>query len=269
MLKYFLLPVLLLFSITVSAQINLDSLKLELDKNYLSAMASNDWNAYTIKYLDKDSLTRFVLSFDSDGKVEEDIWSIALSSYEYDSLGRDIERRYYDINGKLYFSDWPPIIRITYHENGKVSAERYFDVDDKPIKKYAETQYDYDDQGNVLEIRIVDDKLHPMGDRSIHRFTYKNEGKTVLEAYFNEDGELFLDDNHGYTETTYITSKRDTVIGIRYLDAKKEPTMVEDYGGRSHCAVRYTYGMKAGFKKAERLDTKNKVIDVTWEEIFN
>lgn len=269
MKKNHLLPLFLFFTLGVNAQISLDSLKLELEKKYTSTKASNDWNAYTIKYLDGDSLTRFILSFDEEGQVEEDIWSIALSAYEYDSLGRGIERRYYGINGKLYFSDWPPIIRINYHQNGKKSAERYFDVDDKPLKKYAETQYDYDIYGNVIEERMVNDELLPMGARSIHRYEYKNDGKTVVDAFFNENGELFLDENHGYTETTYKTSKRDTVVELRYLDAKKEPTMVEDYGGRSHCAIRYTYGLKAGFKKAERLDTKNKVIDVTWEEIFN
>lgn len=97
-MKKHLSIIMLLFLIHQSGlcQINLDALKIEFEKIYIQERSGNDWNAYTIKYLNKDSLVRFVIPFNRKDEIEESIWGIALSEYKYDEKEREIERRYYN-----------------------------------------------------------------------------------------------------------------------------------------------------------------------------
>ena len=125
--------------IPVFAQtLNIDSLKKEL-VNYTQIKSSNQWNAYTIKYLNEDSLVVFEIPYNSAGEIDKDIWGLAFYYNKYDANGCPIEKRYYDVNGKLHFTDWPPVIKITYDDQGRKIRQDYFGEDEKRVgnKMYA------------------------------------------------------------------------------------------------------------------------------------
>ena len=264
--KNYLFPVfVVLCGFSSSAQMNLDSLKTELEKIYIQERGSNDWNAYIIKYLDSDSLSRYILSFNSDGEVEESIWSIALEAHQYDSLGRNVESRYYDINGQLYFSDWPPIIRKEYYLNGKIAAKSYFDIDEKPVKNYARNEYVYDDRGNLIESRMLNAELLSPGERSVTRYEYSNDDKTVTTSYHNGKGDISLNDSTAFTQESYVSSKREKLLSVKTFDQHMKPSSRNEFNGNDFHEIRYTYDLRPGYRKAEWFDLDQKLVYEGWQ----
>ena len=150
-------------------QINLDSLKIELEKTFIQERSGNDWNAYTIKYLNQDSLVRFVIPFNRKDEIEESIWGIALSDFKYDEKGREIERRYYDKKGMLHFSDWPPIIKIYYDDKDQIIRKDYFGTTEKPVSGFARLEIDYNNEGEVIEERMYNGEYKLNGNRAIRQ----------------------------------------------------------------------------------------------------
>lgn len=249
-------------------QINLDSLKLELDKSYITERSGNSWNAYTIKYLDQDSLVRFIIPFNQKGEIEESIWGIALSQFKYDKQKREIERRYYDKKGNLHFSDWPPIIKIYYDEKNRVIRKDYFGETEKPVSGFARIEFDYNKDGERSEERMYNGKYELDGDRSIVRFEYQDSNKVVIESRFNQNLELVKLNNIAYVRSEYLSSEREYLVETRYLNENKELTLIEDSFTKMQYAIeKYTYNKNGKGAKIEKFDQEMNLVHESWKYI--
>lgn len=240
-------------SLCANAQINLDSLKAELEKTHIQVKSSNDWNAYTIKYLDKDSLVRHVIPYDKDGEIEESIWGIALSSYNYDSQGREIERRYYDSKGNLHFSDWPPIIKLDYNKQGLLWRKAYYGEDEKILEGLAIIEFQYDKDGDIIEDKTLNGNLE---STRITRFEYNKEKNVVIETNYDENTKFI-----SRQKLLYKTRDREIILEVHNLDQSDNYMEVKHATSNKYYSVmKYSYDFKPNWVKIELLDKDlNKV----------
>lgn len=240
-------------SIHSNAQINLDSLKVELEKTHIQVRSSNDWNAYTIKYLDEDSLVRHIIPFNQDGGIEESIWGIALSSYAYDNEGREIERRYYDSKGNLHFSDWPPIIKLEYNKQGLLWRKTYYGEDEKILDGVARVEFLYDKDGDVIEDKTLNGKLEPT---RITRSAYNDEKSVVIETNYDGSNEFI-----SKKKFVYKTKDREIILEVHNLDKSDDYIEVNhSISNKLYSIMAYNYDFKPNWVKIELLDKDlNKV----------
>ena len=251
-----------------SAQIDLDSLKLELEKTHIQVRGSNNWNAYIIKYLNKDSLTEYTIPFDREGNIDESIFGIAMTHYEHDEIHRHKVHRYYDKYGKLHFGDWPPIIVYTYNDSGQLANYAYYVNEWQPVKQFAKTSYIYNKFGDVVEERKFDyDTSYVLrGMYSIERYAYKNDRRTVTKTYHDSVGNLSLG-RLGYymEETTYKSKQREIVLETRYLDQTGALMDVPDRPLNTvHAMKKYIYDLRRGFVKIELYNAKGELVSERW-----
>jgi hypothetical protein len=128
----------------INSQINVDSLKSELKKLGQLERESDVFAGNKVKYINKDSLVLFEVFQDSEGNITEELIGLSIYAYKYDDKKRLIEKRYYDKKGKLKFTDWPPIVKNKYDNQGNKIRVDYFGEDKKLVSRF---EYDYDEQG--------------------------------------------------------------------------------------------------------------------------
>lgn len=235
------------------AQLNLDSLKVELEKTHIQVKSSNDWNAYTIKYLDQDSLVRYIIPFSRDGKIEESIWGIALSSYNYDDQDREIERRYYDSKGNLHFSDWPPIIKLEYNKQGLLWRKTYYGENEKILDGLARFEFQFDEDGDIVEDKTLNGQLEPI---RLTRFEYNEEKDVVIETKYKGNNEFL-----SRQKLVYQTKARENILEVHNLDSSDNYIEIKHRtSDKLYSIMSYNYDFKPNWVKIELLDKDlNKV----------
>ncbi len=250
------------------SQLSLDSLKIELEKKFVQERSGNDWNAYTIKYLNKDSLVRFIIPFNRKNEIEESIWGIALSEYKYDDKEREIERRYYDKNGVLHFSDWPPIIKIYYDDKDRIIRKDYFGTTEKPVSGFARLEIDYNEEGEVKEERKYNGEYKLDGKRAVTRFEYKDSNKVVIESRYNQDLELVINENVAYRKDKFLSKQREKILETRFLDKDKKLVEIEDsFSKIKYAIVKYTYPENKNGMEIKKYDSKMNLVNESWQYI--
>ena len=238
---------LLFFSVPTYSQVmlDLDSLKTELDKRYKPQKETGGWANHKLIYSNEAGKPEFSLALDREGKPAEGAFGITLTMYKYDNKGRVKERRYYGPNGKLHFSDWPPVIKEYYAENGKPSRKDYFGEDGQPISSFCRLEIDYNKEGDPVEERMFDweGKYVLKGDRCVTRFEYSEGGRVVTESRYNGNGDLNAADGVAYTVETYRSSARELLLEKKYLDESGAPVMiVPPYNlTKPHSRILYDY----------------------------
>lgn len=241
-------------------QLNRDSIKAELNK-YIPVKHKNDYNAYVIDYLTKDSLVVYKIPYNSKGEITADFWGIAFYINKYDEKGRYIEGRYYDINGKLHFSDWPPIDKTQYDLNNNTIRIDYFGEDEKQFGRF---EYVYDSENRVIEFRDLNKDLQI---DKITRYEYKENGKVVLEKSFTKDNKI-ISDRYGIAiyYKAYQDEKREKIIEKKYLDADGNLVLKKNASATIEYAIEtYTYGLKKDWIKIEYYNQKNEKVGETWQ----
>lgn len=234
----------------------------------IAIRGTNGWNAYTIKYLDQDSLLRAELSFDRSDQIEESIWGIALSMFEYDQKGRQVEKRYYDAQGQLYFSDWPPIIRLYYDEEDRIIRKDYFGKTAKPVSGYARIEFDYDMDGELVEERQYDGQYKLRAGRAIKRMSYENEGKTRITTYYDQNKELLIDKGIATYHETFRTANRAYILERRFLGEDGQLVETEDtFSGLRFALVRFHYGESSQGVRIEKFDAQMNLVNESWQYV--
>ncbi len=247
-------------------QMNLDSLKNELEGSFVEEMGSNDWNAYVIRYLDKDSLVKYVIPFDKDGAIEEDVWGIALTEYKYDDKNREVQRRYFNREGALHFSDWPPVIRIYYDDKDRVTKEEYLGINEEPVISFSKIEFKYNFKGELLEERMYGETFDRIGEKAITRFAYEDSSRVVIASEYTHSGELVVSENVAYRSDEYLTSERKKLIETRFLDKNMELTGIVDIFSEDKYAIaRYSYPPGENRMKLEKFDSKMVLISESWQ----
>jgi len=118
---------------------------------------------------------------------------------EYDELGRCIEQRFYNPEGKLAETKQGyAIIKYVYDHRGKTIEERYFGIDEKPCLN--------EDAGYASLIK-----------------TYNERGKVVLEEYFDPYG-IPCTDIHAAILYSYDENGKQ--VDVKYIDKKGLQTPV-------------------------------------------
>ena len=236
-----------------NAQINLDSLKTALEKTHIQVKGSNDWNAYTIQYLDQDSLLKHEIPYSREGKIQESIWGIALTSYSYDKQGREIERRYYDAKGNLHFSDWPPIIKRAYNKEGQLWRKTYYGEDEKILEGLARFEFRYDDDGDIIEEKTLNGKLETT---RLTKFEF-NEGKNVVvESNYNDNSEFI-----SRQKLIYQTKERKKLLEMHHLDIDNNHIEIKHSSSKiDYSIMRINYNFEPNWVKIELLDKDSKKV---------
>lgn len=215
--------------------------------------SSNDWNAYTVKYLDQDSLVKYIIPYNSDGEVEENIYGIALSSYSYDEQGREIERRYYDSEGKLHFSDWPPIIKLEYNEKGLVRRKTYYGEDEKIMMNLARFEFEYDEDGDIIVDKIYNGKLELIRSKNLEYNTSKN---VVIESNYEENNEFV-----SRYKIVYETNGRERMLELHHFNESNEYIEIENKtSGEFYSVMVFHYDFKPNWAKVELLDKDLNIV---------
>jgi len=261
-MKHTLLPFILLLVISVKSfsQLNKDSLKAEL-KKYTPVKHNNDFNAYTIRYLDKNKLIIYAISYNAKGEIDADFWGIAITHKKYDALGRCIEGRYYDINGKLHFSDWPPIDKTQYDAHNNKTIIDYFGEDEKQTNRF---EYVYDSEGRIIEFKMFNKDLQIV---HITQYEFKENGKVVLEKSFTGDNKIISDANGvAIYYKSYENEKREKIIEKRYLDIDGKLVLKKDQPSTIGYAIEiYIYELKKNWIKIEYFNQENIKVAEKWE----
>ena len=258
----------LFFPKIADCQINLDSLKIALDTSFVQERGDNGWNAYTIKYLDQDSLVRYIIPFNAKGEIKESIWGIALSQYNYDKKGREIERRYYDEAGMLHFSDWPPIIQIFYDDKDQVIKKDYFGKTEEPVGGLARIEFDYSEDGEIVEERRYNGDYELSGERPITRYEYQDSNKVVIESSYDQNGTLVIHENVAYRRDEYQSSEREKLLESRFWDKDKKLTMVVyEFSKIEYAVVKYSYDENGKGAKIKKYDSEMNLVNESWKYI--
>lgn len=252
---------LILFPVNVIGQdLNIDSLKKELE-NYIWVKSSNDWNAYTIKYMNKDSLVVYEIPYNRNGEIENDIWDLAFYCYRYDKKGRNIENRYYDIDGKLHFTDWPPIVKTEYDDKDRKIRADYFGEDEKLVSRF---EYEYDEQDREIEFRDYNKDLKL---EDITKTEYRDDGKIIIETFFDNQNKLMSNDfGVSLFYSKYLTNNREQLLEKRFLDADEKLVNITDkVTKKEYAKIVYSYGLRESWIKVEYFDSNNKFVGETWQ----
>lgn len=255
----------LFLSTALDAQINLDSLRTESEREYIPKRSSNGWNAYTILYLNEDSLVFYEIPFNHQDEIEEDIWGIALISNRYDKMGRVIETRYFDRNGNLTFTDWPPIIQYSYNKRGLLESKMYLNKNEEPVSSYARLEIDYDDDGDQIEDRMYDGDFNLTDENCITRYEYNKEKNEVTRSRYNKDNDLHDPLGWAYLVEKFETDERQVLIERRYLDRNRQLTNGNNRSKQNYAIIRYKHGLRANWIKLEHYDENDQFIKETWQ----
>ena len=154
---------------------------------------------------------------------------------EYDSVGNEIKRQYFDANGnfvnfdgkacqyELSYDDKYNLVKITYKDSvgnlaengsgyayneverdnyGRLIKSSYYDVDGKLVDfdDYAYRTYKYDDFGNIIEVSWFDTEGNPSeGIYATKKLTYdQNTNFCTKIAWINENDKIGMEDCYKY-----------------------------------------------------------------------
>ena len=217
------LPLFLFFSqLCIGQSINIDSLYKTIKTTHRYEKFPHDWNDHLLKFYNQENLVVYILRFDENNKIDESIGGIALSMFLYDSLGRSIEDRYYNKQGKLQKSDWPPILKTTYNEQGQIFSKTYYGEDNKPMSVLAKIEFYYDSTGKVIEERSFDENFKLTGPVCITKFEYNEKNNIVYISEYDNAYKIHLRRGYAYEVEVYESSKRKNLLERFYLDINKE-----------------------------------------------
>lgn len=219
--------------------------------------------------------------------------------WKHDSLGNEIETRYYDRFDRLVDSG-AAIIKTKWTSNGKVSSEAEFDHRGVGL---VMKKYEWDKFNNVTSVAFyTTNGLKSLDEDSIHRYQYKyKDGVYFGERYLDRDGNLIEFENVAFshltidsrgnveTKTTYdrfsipVHKKGnefaivkyeyddyDRIISEEYFDKKNEPAKVK---GR-YSIVRYKRDksgnvlLKGFFNQNQELTTNDNEVAL-YKKVYN
>jgi len=220
---------LLLFPVFTFAQINLDSIKSQIE-------GSNDWiKTGTIEYLTEpfqrfekiDSTESYDFYIDSTGNLSE---YLGLSGVykQFDNQNRIIKRIGYNLKGNYYLWDYSPIEITEYHtdttivnhyNNQFVLSERVVTIKDseervietiyfdKKLEMNIKTIKEYDDSNNELLTMTFDSndriKLNELGVAiKWQKFKTKNWDQIIEERFYDDKMNL-VDANHNLSNSNF------------------------------------------------------------------
>jgi YD repeat-containing protein len=212
----------------------------------------------TNKYDESGNLIE-VRFFNSDKKLIEDRYGVAIYRYQFDSYKNKIEEKHYGKNEKLKENDDSvAIVQYKYDDNGNLIEVRDLDTAYK-IKthtwKTTIKSYKYDDMGNVIEEKWfnAEEKLRENGT-AIIRYKYDDIGNQIEESNYSADEKLIQD----YAIYKYkYDDMRGTIQISRFgPDGKLLPTSYD------HCAVikRYKYDNRGNLIEESFYDEKENLV---------
>lgn len=159
--------------------------------------------------------------------------------YSYDSRGNEIEKRYFDADGRLVLqSGGYAIISNEYDSVGRNVAQFYLDVERKPVggaSHIACIRDKYDVHGNVLERRYygVDGNL-VCGSDGVAGYSsrFDERGKETNRVYLATDGKTPVANNNGIVQVSRSYDFCGRPVSMKYLDANGVPMLSnEKYAG--------------------------------------
>lgn len=150
-----------------------------------------------------------------------------------------IETRYFDTEGNLVLRNdvGYAVIKMEYDQNGRETAEYYYDAFGKPVVsiKYhcAGMTYTYDSKGNQEKISYLglDGEVSNRDDygcATIYQ-EYDDWGYLTGKSYFDADGNPTIRKEYGYA-SYHSTYKNGTIVESRYFDTSGDLIPREDYG---------------------------------------
>ena len=222
------------------AQFSLDSLKLELDGLYVvDTFFHDDGKGKYLYYLNEDSLKVARLETDMDGNIEH--IGVVFHTWAYDEKKRCIEYRQYNIHGVLQWGTAPPIMKYYYDGKNRNIRSDYFENDDTPCEYFARYEEEFNEEGEVIEIRRYDYKGRY--ELSIAtRYEYQNGGTVVIESEYDKNTDLIIKNNVAFTRHEYLTGQRKKMIASRFLDEHMNLVMTKKKFDRfEYAVIRYTY----------------------------
>jgi hypothetical protein len=150
--------------------------------------------------------------------------------------GKDVEDDCLDAQGQLVGSEYgAAMVRMVYDEHGREIEKKWFDRDGRPETRpnYFARQRRYDPRGYQIEERYLDAegglKLGPDG-YAIVRSHYDDHGKEVETAYFGEDGKLKFINRKGFALSQTIYDERGRQTEIAYFGTDSKPLIHPKFG---------------------------------------
>ena len=206
----------LLISVSASAQINVDSLQSKLANFKLADSVSTE-EMIVKTYASFDSSETYRVNYDLDGNLMNDeFWDIAITCRKFDSKGREIEFSQYEKDGTLAERDTPPIIQSIYNDEELTRTVLYLNENREP-EAIMEQHYDnfgreiklswFDGSGNLKDYYTYtfDDVEHTRTER---HFDAKSNLQTngceaaVIQIKFAESG--FIEDRTTWLEERFF-----------------------------------------------------------------
>lgn len=243
-------------------QLNIDSLKANLISYHqvkVDESSPYSEHAYSVLYMNDDSLVLYKIPYDETGKITSDGWGLSIYQYKHDFEGREIEVRYFDKDGKLYFTDWRPIIATEYDKRGNKRFVKYYGANEELLSVFESR---YDRKSREIKKLIFDDSLQL---ERVTKTQYKEKGKVVIKSRYDASGNL-LQQNSGVSKYyyRYQTLEHKILLERRFLDANGKPFDITDDSGRKYYKVLYTYGLKENWVKLSHFDSEGNSTGESW-----
>ncbi len=132
-------------------------------------------------------------TLDENGGLMEDVYGVAVTTYEYDSVGNMVSESYFDSQERPCLRKGCSTIRYSY-KDGNCVSERYFGLDDEPVSPqgWHEKRMEYDGWGNVRCITYFDEQsaLVTQGPARLELVS-DSYGNELERSYYDADGEPY------------------------------------------------------------------------------
>ena len=220
--------------------------------------------------LDKEENIRLQIRYNSGGKAEEERHYKADGSLKPDDEGRAVFRWLYDRNGKLseckcYDEGEELVYYETYNVRGDALETRYYvhgEYVTDPKRGYAKVEQEYDEAGNRIRVRYLDENDRPVYAASVgcasYEQTFDGENRFLSLSYFDEEGHLFLNPLEDYARCVFTYSEEGWKIICAYLDEEGKPHWSRTHG----CAASRTeYDEEGRLTGWSYHDTEGNLVD--------
>ncbi len=189
--------------------------------------------------LNSDHIAGYITSYDTDGNmteerffglngetVEDESEGYAIVRYTYDDNFNSTGAKYYNANGEPTLVNGRAAVQYINDDQGHVLESRLLGLDGQLATNYLITRYKYDRMGNIIEQSFFDTNEQPvLNYEKFHRITYKynSRNQKTEQRYYDIDDNLTLFKSQGYAIIRYEYDNRGNNTKQSYFDTDEEP----------------------------------------------
>lgn len=202
--------------------------------------------------------------------IPRESYDYASIQYEYDDIGRQIRKSYFDESNKPVRNK--PIELLKYNKKGLVSQISFVDNQGGPVvtsNGYAKVLFEYDENDNLLKEQFLDEKDNLSEKNRGYaqtRTEYDSQNRVVKKSYFNASGNL-TKNSEGYASYVNEYDMIGNLTKVNYLNEKGVLTTTND----DYASISFEYDGLGIIVKSCSFDTAGTPLtsECQWDSNIN